>query len=515
MASELNIAVGSIEEALSAMNTDALVVGRPIRQPITDSGAIDDSFDAITYGKGGQVIAMIEDYLGREAFQRGVQHHLRRFADSGTATADDFFQSLGQSAGDQRVVEAMRSFVNQQGVPVVTFRRQGGRLVASQARYAALGAQGVPATQWVVPLCVRSGEQRSCTLLDRPSAPVERPAGAWYLPNAGGHGYYRFDLPLDDWDALIAAGPSLTAGEALAAIDSLWASFRAGRAGPDRLIAATRSFARHGDSSVVVTSGQRLAGLESAGLIDAASVPAFRQLITTTYAPKLQAIGFDPRRGAHGQDDPDRQRLRSGLVSLLAGSGAHEPTRSALRAAAAAYLGGDEAALDPTFLGSALGLHVMQGGQAAAEALLVKAIESTDTRFRGSAIGAISSSGDPALARWVLEQTTRQGLRPNEMVGLGSGLLGRPQTRDIGFSWLAQVAPMAIQQFGPGAIGGLAGLGATYCDAVRADEIAALFRPMVEQHGRGALAVDRAVERVRNCAALKAQRSQALTAALR
>ena len=209
---ELNIQVGSIDEALAAMNTDALRVGRPIRQPITDSGAIDASFDAITYGKGGQVVDMIEAYLGRETFQRGVQLHLRRFAQSGTATADQFFESMGQAAGDPRVVRAMQGFVNQQGLPVITFRRDGSRLVASQARYAPLGAEGVPATQWVVPMCVRRADQRACTLLDRPSAPVTLAGSGWYMPNAGGHGYYRFDLPSADWDALIAAGPALTAG---------------------------------------------------------------------------------------------------------------------------------------------------------------------------------------------------------------------------------------------------------------------------------------------------------------
>jgi aminopeptidase N len=214
------------------MNTDALVVGRPIRQPITDSGNIDASFDAITYGKGGQVVDMIESYLGRETFQRGVQLHLRRFAAGGTASANDFFESLGQAAGDQRVVTAMRSFVDQQGVPLVTFRRERGRLVAAQSRYAPLGAQGVPATQWVIPLCVRTAQDRSCTLLDRASAPVPVARRGWYIPNAGGHGYYRFDLPAADWDALIAAGPQLTPAEALAAIDSLWGSFRAGRVGP-------------------------------------------------------------------------------------------------------------------------------------------------------------------------------------------------------------------------------------------------------------------------------------------
>ncbi|HEY0116567.1 MAG TPA: M1 family metallopeptidase, partial [Allosphingosinicella sp.] len=512
---ELNIQVGSIDEALSAMNTDALLVGRPIRQPITDSGAIDASFDVITYGKGGQVIDMIESYLGRETFQRGVQLHLRRFARSGTATADDFFQSLAQAAGDPRIVASMQSFVSQQGVPLVTFTRADGRLTATQSRYAPLGAQGVPATQWVVPLCIRSGGERTCTLLDRPNMPIQLSGGGWFMPNAGGHGYYRFDLPLADWDALIAAGPSLSAGEALATIDSLWASFRAGRVGPDRLIAAARSFARHSDSTVVVDSGARMAGLESTGLIPESSLPAFRRLIAEIYAPQLEAIGFNPARGAHAQDAPDRQRVRGDLVAMLANGARHEPTRAVLLSAAAAYLGGDEAALDLAFLPTALRLHVQSGGAAAAEALLARAIASSDTQFRSAAIGALASSGDVELARWLQGQLSRPGLRPNEIQGIGAGLLGRPETRDLGFAWLRENAAPMAERFGAGAVGRMVGLPAVYCDAARAGEIEAIFRPLVARAGRGGLALDRSVERVRNCAALKEMRAAEVAAAFR
>jgi hypothetical protein len=53
------------------------------------------------------------------------------------------------------------------------------------------------------------------------------------------------------------------------------------------------------------------------------------------------------------------------------------------------------------------------------------------------------------------------------------------------------------------------------CEAPRAGEVEALFRPLVEQIGRAALALDRTVERIRNCAALKERRLGEVTAAFR
>jgi aminopeptidase N len=509
----LNIQVGSIEEALTAMNTDALRVGRPIRQPISDSGGIDASFDAITYGKGGQVIAMIESYLGRETFQKGVQLFLREHGRDGTGTAEDFFRALGQAAGDPRVVRAMQSFVNQQGLPLLNFDRTSTGFTVSQSRYAGLGAGDVPSTQWVIPVCTRSGETRNCLLLDRPSAELRAPAGL-FVPNAGGNSYYRFELPQADWDALIAAGPTLTPGEALATVDSLWASFRAGRAGPDRLVTAARSFARHSDSTVIADAGGRLAGLESSGMVDAASLPALRRVLTEIYEPHLRTIGFNPARAAHAQDGPDRQRLRGDLVGILSGAAAHQPTRATLSTAAKAYLGGDEAALDLAFLPAALRVHVQEGGQPAAEALLGRAIASSDTQFRGAALGAIAGSGDPATAGWLQGQLNREGLRPNELLQIASGIMSRPATRDLGWTWVRENAAGIFEKQGAGALR-LTGIGGGYCDATRAGEMEALFRPVVERLNRGQLALDRTLERVRSCAALRERRTAEVAAALR
>jgi hypothetical protein len=109
----------------------------------------------------------------------------------------------------------------------------------------------------------------------------------------------------------------------------------------------------------------------------------------------------------------------------------------------------------------------------------------------------------------------RPGLRPNEMQLIAAGLMGRPETRDLGFAWLRENAGPMAERFGAGAVGRLINLPASYCVAERASEIEAIFRPLVERYGRGGLALDRSVERVRNCAALRAQRAAELSAALR
>ena len=50
----------TLKGGLRAMQEDSLAAARQIREPVTHNDAIADSFDSITYQKGGGVLAMLE-----------------------------------------------------------------------------------------------------------------------------------------------------------------------------------------------------------------------------------------------------------------------------------------------------------------------------------------------------------------------------------------------------------------------------------------------------------------------
>ncbi|MFN5821816.1 MAG: M1 family metallopeptidase, partial [Novosphingobium sp.] len=120
----LNIRAGAVQEGFDAMRTDALVAGRPIRQRIETNAQIDEAFDSITYGKGGHVVAMIAGYMGDDKFRDGVRRYMAAHR-YGNATSTDFFKAMAEASGDARIVPAMQSFTDQQGVPLLTFARTG------------------------------------------------------------------------------------------------------------------------------------------------------------------------------------------------------------------------------------------------------------------------------------------------------------------------------------------------------------------------------------------------------
>ena len=92
----------------------------PRSHPIVDKklDSAEESFDAISYTKGENVIRMLEHYVGREAIRQGLKKYLTRFAFS-NATYQDFFDAISSAAGKN--LNAFRdSWLLERGYPIVS-----------------------------------------------------------------------------------------------------------------------------------------------------------------------------------------------------------------------------------------------------------------------------------------------------------------------------------------------------------------------------------------------------------
>ena len=510
---DLKIGAGAIEEAFGAMNTDALKAGRAIHQKIKTNGEIDSAFDAVTYGKGGQVVAMIAAYLGDEKFRDGVRLHLNRYAYKNAST-EQFFGSLADGAHDPRVLASLKSFVDQQGVPVVHIARTANGLAVSQKRFALLGTQ-MPPQNWIIPLCIRIGEARDCTLLDKPSAVLPANGAGAIMANAGGTGYYRFSLPEAEWHKLIATSATLVPGEALALDDSLWAGFRAGEVPPALLLEAAKALVNNDYSGAISDGGLRLAGLRQRDMIAGDALPGYRAFIASTYGPRLKAMGFNPEAGAYAKEDADQQKIRSDLVSLVAGEAEDPELRARLSAAATAWIGGDKKALDQSFLGEGLSAYLATGGATAVQALFDKALASDDTLFRDSALSALAGTGKAANGRWLLDHFSDKRMRASEKSNMLASMALEPETRDMTYDWLVANYDELVKGSGIFSATRLPTVPVRYCSVEKAAAVEAALRPRVDKYKRGQLALDRTVEQIHSCGVLEQKRGAEILAAFK
>ena len=502
---DLNIGAGALAEGFAAMNTDSLVAGRPIHQPIEKNAQIDAVFDSITYGKGGQVVAMIAAYLGDEKFKAGVRRYMAAHR-NGNATSEDFFRAMAEAANDPQILPAMQSFTDQQGVPLLTFTGSKGRFRVAQSRYARLGSTP-PATRWGVPMCVRRSQTRVCQLLTSKQGSVAVGGSGPLVPNAGGTGYYRFELPQAEWNRLIAASASLPSGEAIALSDSLRASFMAGRADPGQLAELARTMVRNPDSYASNAAFLGLQSLHDWEFLDAPAQAAYRSFVARTYGGVLAALGLDPRAGAYAGEATERSLRRQQAVGMLNDVSRDPQLRAKLTAAATAFVGGDAKALDAAWYGDAFDAYLDAGKMAGGKALLERALASEDAVLRPAALGALGSSGNLEVARWLLDDVKDPRLRLSERLGLVRGVVGNPATREWGYTWM--LAHLDELLNGGGGIffaSRLPQMLAGWCSAERADAFARDLRPKLK--GKSSeLELERTIERVRSCGVLKQARA--------
>jgi aminopeptidase N len=77
---------------------------------------------------------MIEGWIGEEKFRQALAGYFRKHR-WGNAEADDLWAAFAQT-GDLALVEALRRFIEQPGLPALSFTpMEGNRLKISQKRY--------------------------------------------------------------------------------------------------------------------------------------------------------------------------------------------------------------------------------------------------------------------------------------------------------------------------------------------------------------------------------------------
>jgi alanyl aminopeptidase len=501
-------------EALWAMASDSLSAARQVRQPIASTADINDAFDAITYSKGGGVLAMIESYVGSERFRDGVRRHMKRFA-HGIASSDDFFLSLAEGARLPEAAEALRSFTDQPSVPLLSasIECRNGSPVArlSQSTYRPLGSS-LPDRQWRIPACMavygtgRAG--RACTLLSNIDAEVPLPATSSctsaLLPNADGAGYYRFTLNDAGWQSLLMQFERLTAAEQIASIDSLAASYRAGQIPPAQVLNGIAKAGASTDLDVMM-SGIDLA-FSLAPLIPKEGRAPLEVFLVRVFGPRLTAL--------KSSATPQGALARTRLMSLL-GFFANDPgVRAQLHAAGRIEVGlarGTRPERD--LLRLAIGVLTEEGGRTAFDAALAQARASNDELYRSEIVSGLARAQTPESRVALWDALMDKPFGNAEMFSALSAGLGHPDNAEQVWGELEQRLASMSQRFPPFIRGTVPQLASGLCSQAAADRVQTYFTTNAASFPDYERSLAQALERIAHCTALRARDNGALLAA--
>jgi hypothetical protein len=479
------------------METDSLPGSKSMHQPLDEANAKSGYSGA--YGKGSQILGMVEQYIGPKRFREGVHDYLVAHA-NGSATANDFFAALAKAAGEPVIVKAMQSFTNQPGVPSLDLQRAGRTLKVHQHRYAALGVDVKPQI-WIIPFCFRQGDARHCTLISQENTDLTLDQDAPIIPNADGAGYYRFNLTDGDWAQLTARAVKLPVGEGLALNDSLWAAFAAGKVSSVRLLDAMRALAVSDEPDVALYAGQHWMELRARGIVPDNAEIQYEKLLSATYTPVLARLGFDPQAGRYLGEDSGRTRLRSDVVRVLALGAADPTTGQVLENAARRFLAGDPKSLDSAFMSVGFEVYLRRGGRPAGEVLLKKAVASPAGEIRSVILRALGSSDRSDIGEWLVGSLGHTGLRTTEEMDLTKDLLSYSHTTEPTLAWLqtnyARLTALHLGQIcGPG-------IAWDVCSRTGETVVGNVMRGLAPAGTSAGFELDRTLETIHTCVTLR------------
>ena len=321
----------------AALALDALVSAHPIRAEVRNAEEAGESFDAITYEKGGAVLRMIEGYLGEERFRDGIRLYMRRHRES-NATADDLWGALGEASGEP-IVELANAWIRRTGYPVVSVAgalEAGGdgapTLVLEQRRFFSDPAarESGPATRWLIPMVIRyrddEGVKQQRVLFGEASARVTLAARGrirWLVANAGAAGFYRcrYDERLlgaigravSD-DAAAAARDEVQPIERMAVVSDQWALVRADAVEVGDFLNLITAMAAESDPFVLDELVGRLGLLEGRHLAESDEAP-FRRMIADLFRASAARLGWQAPDGKPETDDT--RLVRAALLRAM------------------------------------------------------------------------------------------------------------------------------------------------------------------------------------------------------
>ena len=181
------------EMAGSALYADESKNTRPIYAHIKSVGEIDNMFDPdITYAKGASVLYMIEDFLGKEVFRKGIHAYLKKYSFK-NASKDNLWDSLEGAAkldNGKKLRDIANMWVTKAGYPIVEVKNGKKNMELSQKRFF-LSKKIRSDMIWPIPIhYIMDNGKNIVMLLDKKSYQIKQLTD-WILLNYKHTGFFR------------------------------------------------------------------------------------------------------------------------------------------------------------------------------------------------------------------------------------------------------------------------------------------------------------------------------------
>ncbi len=175
-------------EGLSAYRRDATPGVQAVKTKVRHPDEISTLFDpSIVYAKGGRLLYMLKNYLGEDAWRKGLKAYFTKHAYQNTE-GKDLWRSLSE-ASNIDVGAFMDPWLERSGFPVVTINQDGLSLTLTQEHFLDNPTKADPDRLWPIPLFINQpdapllleGKSLDYTLINPEPVIVNQAARGHYI----------------------------------------------------------------------------------------------------------------------------------------------------------------------------------------------------------------------------------------------------------------------------------------------------------------------------------------------
>ena len=456
------------------LNLDSAPTTHAIRAKADTPAEINEMFDGISYGKGGAVLAMVENYLGKETFRQGVHNYLEAHLYA-NATAEDFWGAQ-TSTSHKPVDKIMDSFIAQPGVPLITFTADGkAKVETAQSRFylnpgvASMDkSEGTKPQSWTIPVCFKSEEQ-SCELLSESKGQALKvPVSPFLFADANGKGYYRSAYPKQVYDNIVAhAESSLTPEERISLLGNEWAMMRSGQGAVGDYLDLVGAVKNDPSDIVLGSALGKLSTIEARIATDSER-DGLEAWVRQEFSPVYKALG------PFTKDEPqDKHQMRSLLFGVL--GAAKDPVIIAESKTIADRFLADPASVDPEIVPDAMRIAANNGDAALYDKLLAMSTTSKDPTIQTQTLFLTAMFKDMALAKRTLDSVADGKVRNQDSWILLAILLQGRDTRELTWKYIQDNWAKVSAQFTTSSGNRVVSATSGFCSAEKRDEVTSFF----------------------------------------
>jgi alanyl aminopeptidase len=481
------------------MALDARLSTKPIRKPIKTEADIMDGL-GLAYSKGSSVLAMVENWIGEEAFQTGIRTYMKTFSFK-NAEAADLWQALGE-ASNKDVASVLKSFIEQSSYPLINVTTKGKQVTITQNRFVNAGVDA-PAQLWNVPVAIKYGAgdkvKTASVLLNKPSQTLELDfEPQWIYPDQGALGYYRWVLDDAQFSALIDnAATKLTDRERLALLSATDALLDAGVISAAKLMKTLEVFVSDKHPRVANTALGYLTSLQKT-FKDESNKALWPEFIRNAVTPAAKQYGLE----AKSHEDGAIAQLRAAVVSRLGFDGEDQSIINKAQQQTQVYLKNPQK-VDPYLANTYLKLAAYHGDKALLTQFTNEFINTKDPQVRTNMLSAMGYFGKPALQKEVLEYSLTDAVTASDMRTLLSGQNYTDERQALFIAWIYANYDKVTTSLPPFFVPNLPYFTTASCDAESLATTMRFFNDKIADLPGYARTLSKLEESTQDCIALK------------